>query len=269
MEIQLLGTSAAEGFPGIFCNCDTCQDARKLGGKDIRTRTSALIDGNIKIDFPPDSFLHVLRDGKPITNFEHLIITHTHHDHFYLDDLRMRTPGFATDFGNPLTIYGNQTVVNRCKEKFSSLKAYFNIVLLHAFETYEIDGSKVTPLPADHKPDEESFIYFIEKDNRACLYGHDTGMFPEETFHWLSEQKIDVAILDCTNGLIDEKANHMNIAAIKEINSLFMEKGVFHKDSQIIATHFSHNTGLLHKDLKALLEPNGIGVAYDGMVLTV
>ncbi|HBJ10614.1 MAG TPA: carbon-phosphorus lyase, partial [Ruminococcaceae bacterium] len=38
MKFQYLGTAAAEGFPGMFCSCDTCEKARKAGGRNIRTR---------------------------------------------------------------------------------------------------------------------------------------------------------------------------------------------------------------------------------------
>lgn len=39
MKLQYLGTAAAEGFPGMFCNCTACERARKAGGKNIRTRS--------------------------------------------------------------------------------------------------------------------------------------------------------------------------------------------------------------------------------------
>jgi phosphoribosyl 1,2-cyclic phosphodiesterase len=31
MKLNFLGTAAAEGFPAIFCNCEYCKEARKLG----------------------------------------------------------------------------------------------------------------------------------------------------------------------------------------------------------------------------------------------
>lgn len=268
MNIRLLGSAASEGFPAVFCRCEHCQRAKELGGKNIRTRTSALIDDNLKIDFPPDTFMHLLRDGDTISGFEHLIVTHTHHDHFYPDDIRMRTPIFAKNYGNVLNIYGNDRVVQLCQETLGKQIEHFNIVPLQSFATYEVGDKLITPLPADHKPDEDSFIYLIEKDGKTCLYGHDSGVFPPETFNWLAKHVIDVAILDCTNGLIDEKTNHMNIEAIKEMKTRFTELGMLHENSKVVATHFSHNSGLLHNDLELLLLPFGIDVAYDGMEIT-
>ena len=54
MEIQYLGTAAAEGLPALFCDCETCRKARNIGGKEVRTRTQSVVDGKILIDFPPD-----------------------------------------------------------------------------------------------------------------------------------------------------------------------------------------------------------------------
>lgn len=58
MKIKILGTCAAEGWPALFCNCSSCQKARQLGGKNIRTRSSLQIDDLLKIDLPPDTLVH-------------------------------------------------------------------------------------------------------------------------------------------------------------------------------------------------------------------
>ena len=63
MKIQILGTAAAEAWPAIFCNCDTCQKVRKAKGKDIRSRSSILIDSKYIIDFGPDSYYHSIKYG--------------------------------------------------------------------------------------------------------------------------------------------------------------------------------------------------------------
>lgn len=44
MEIQYLGTAAAEGWPALFCDCEICRKARKTGGKELRTRTQSTVD---------------------------------------------------------------------------------------------------------------------------------------------------------------------------------------------------------------------------------
>lgn len=57
MKIHILDSAAAEGFPAMFCECDTCKRARAEGGRSIRARSQAVIDNTILIDFGPDTIL--------------------------------------------------------------------------------------------------------------------------------------------------------------------------------------------------------------------
>ena len=65
MKIKFLGTCAAEGFPAMFCQCPVCEKAREKGGKNIRTRSQAVIDDTLLIDFPADTYMHIFhcQDG--------------------------------------------------------------------------------------------------------------------------------------------------------------------------------------------------------------
>ena len=49
MKITFLGTAAAEGIPALFCNCQCCTEARRRGGKNLRTRSQSLINDDLLI----------------------------------------------------------------------------------------------------------------------------------------------------------------------------------------------------------------------------
>lgn len=49
MKITVLG-SGGFGYPLVFCNCEYCEKARGLGGKNIRKRASLLINDEMIID---------------------------------------------------------------------------------------------------------------------------------------------------------------------------------------------------------------------------
>ena len=76
MKIKFLGTAAAEGIPALFCDCEICERVRRLGGKNIRTRSQALINDDLLIDFPADTYLHVLNYGLELHKINNCIITH-------------------------------------------------------------------------------------------------------------------------------------------------------------------------------------------------
>ena len=66
MKLTYLGTAAAEGWPAAFCNCDGCRAARRLGGRNIRTRSQALVErrrrdeqvAGRRVDAPPVDGAH-------------------------------------------------------------------------------------------------------------------------------------------------------------------------------------------------------------------
>ena len=66
MQFTYLGTAAAEGWPAVFCRCKYCLEAQRLGGKNIRTRSQAIVNDDLLIDLPPDTYLHKLAHGPGI-----------------------------------------------------------------------------------------------------------------------------------------------------------------------------------------------------------
>ena len=76
MQLTILGTAAAEGWPAPFCRCIACQEARSRKGPDIRTRSGAIIDNVIKLDFSADTVSQLQRTGRDLCNIHSLVFTH-------------------------------------------------------------------------------------------------------------------------------------------------------------------------------------------------
>ena len=111
MKLKYLGTAAAEGFPAAFCNCEHCKKARENVGAELRTRSQAMVDGKLLIDFPAETYLHAVRYGTDLSAIENLLVTHSHTDHFYAQELCNRGYRFALNMTAPvLNIYGNSEV---------------------------------------------------------------------------------------------------------------------------------------------------------------
>ena len=77
---EFLGTGAAEGIPAPFCRCEVCNEARRLGGKNIRLRSSFRLSEKIMIDLGADAVVQAMRCGD-LTDIEHVLVTHSHDDH--------------------------------------------------------------------------------------------------------------------------------------------------------------------------------------------
>ena len=115
MKLTYLGTAAAEGWPAVFCNCEYCKKAKATRGKNIRTRSQALINENLLIDFPMDSFLHMVNNKLDLSAVEYVFFTHSHLDHCSPVDLFFRAEGvYAHDLTKKdLTLFGNLKVAER------------------------------------------------------------------------------------------------------------------------------------------------------------
>lgn len=272
MKIKFLGTGAAEGWPAIFCQCNQCMMARKLGGKNIRTRSSCLIDEKYMVDFPPDTYMHILNNKLDLSKVEHLIITHSHEDHFYPQDIHTRKEPYAHISGRKLlTVYGNSNVREGYYaadvEKDDDNRLAFREV--YPFRQFKAGDALVTPLLADHKRGEECLIYTIALGGRTLLYGHDTGYFPEETWNALKGVHLDAATLDCTAGPKECDTYHMGFPAVLKVRERLVNTGSADKNTVFVISHFSHNGGMLHEGLVGMASPHGFIVAYDGMELTI
>ena len=269
MNITYLGTGAAEGFPALFCNCEYCREARKLGGKNIRTRSQTLINKDLLIDFPADTYSHFLQNNIRGDEIEYLLITHAHSDHFYMGDLLMRAGAFAHNMSVPtLKVFCPQTVY----DMFESFPKKVDVTLLKAYQTVEIGAYKITPLPARHMFGTEAFIYIVQSD-RSLLYAHDTGYFYDDVFEYIETNKIkfDMVSLDCTNVDIpipDEKT-HMGFPNIERVLNRLSSIGAIDNSTVKYINHFSHNANPLHHILEKRASEYSCLVSYDGCKIVI
>lgn len=270
MEILLLGTAAAEGWPCPFCTCDACIGARKLGGRNIRSRSGALIDNCVKVDYSADTVSQMQRLGRDLHSITSLIFTHSHHDHFAPYELLYREANHVTVGGlPPLHLYGSAGVMRLLSEALAdspNQTIVFEKPLEPLVEVAAEDGTVILPLPAQHSGD--PLLLRLTRGGRSVFYGHDTGPLPEETVSGLAGVPLDVVLLDCTYGGVPSNGpGHMGIDDVIATADRLRAAGALHDGTKVVATHFSHNGRLLHAELESRFSASGIAVAYDGMSL--
>lgn len=272
MRIQILGTAAAEAWPGLFCGCEVCNKARASGGKDFRSRASIQIDDIYKIDLPPDTYLHTIRYGLDLSKLKYLFFTHSHGDHFSLQELEYLRPGFAHNQANiPVSAYGNPTVVkaiSATKDSHPDLPMETRRAV--PFEPIRADHLTFTPIIAEHAPGQEALNYIVQSGDSTVLYASDTGLYAKQTMNHLANYKFDVLIVECTQGTLDRPSViHMGFDGVLELRDRLSRAGAVDANSRWVITHFSHNMGLLHAEMEDVAGREGIAVAYDGIVLEV
>lgn len=280
MKVQFLGTAAAEGVPAIFCQCETCKKSREAGGRSIRRRSGCVINDTIMIDFPPDVYPLSLELGLDLCEITDVFITHSHADHFTPSEILLRMPGCYAVFEHevaPLNLYGNEET-----------KQIYRDAMVREFNCHEVDfihyhdieyfvprkisnGLSFTYLPAHHKLDEKAGIFLIEEEGSGhrFLYGHDTGWFPDATWKFLEEKKLNCISLDCTNCGNYDGGQHMGLPNVLETVKQLKILGCVDTTTHVIVNHFSHNGKSTYDEMCALANPHHITVSYDGMIVTV
>ncbi len=274
MKFQYLGTAAYEGVPSLFCKCEVCKYSRKAKGRNLRSRTQAIIDNKILIDFPADAFAHSMHYGIDYTDINTCIITHFHSDHLYPNDMFIRSPiKGLLDKNSPLTVYASAPSVDRIETLATKLDYTMGDYLVTETvvpnKPFCADGYKITPLKADHDPECEPVFYIIEKDGKSILYAHDTGYFPEETWEYIEKNscKFNMVSFDCTCGILPIRSGHMGFDACVEARDRLRKIGAITNDTVCILNHFSHNGKVHYDSMCKIAEEKGFIVSYDGMTV--
>lgn len=267
MRIKYLGTGAAEGWPAVFCQCDACRAARRLGGKNTRRRSSSLIDGKLLIDMPPDLYCQSLAYGIDLSGIKSFLITHAHEDHFYPHELTNLTDPYGHVLDSvPARLFGSATVTEAARRELSGyeIDGLLELTEVVAFQEFEAGDYKVTALPANHGAG-VSFIYLIASFGKTMLYAHDTGWPRESVWEFLRGRRLDFVSMDATCLDLQRYESHMTLDEDISMKEMLLEMGCADGGTVFVANHFSHNGLLLHDEIEARLLPHGILTSFDGM----
>ena len=272
MKLTFLGTAAAEGCPALFCNCDACRIARERGGKEIRTRSQALVNDDLLIDFPPDTLSHFQQNGLRGDLVETLLITHSHNDHYYRQDTRLHGSYYAHNMEKghmrivcPPKVYADLT--EWLEKVDTKITDTLEVIEAQPYEPMELGRYRLTPLRANHAPGEVALLYVIEDGEKRILYAHDTGFFYDDVLEYIKEKgwRFDFATFDCTSAqLTKESKRHMNLTAVERLIGVLREMGAVDDSTKLFVNHFSHNGRPLQDEMEDRAATFGCSVSYDG-----
>ncbi|MBE6885190.1 MAG: hypothetical protein E7487_11405 [Ruminococcaceae bacterium] len=275
MKITYYGTGAGAGIPEIFCSCRVCEYARKERGIEIRTRSQAVIDDRLGVDFPVDVLMHTIYGGLDMRKIRNVLITHNHYDHFLGADAISR-PLWE---GEPMRFYASEksgtdfrSVIDNTEKDYREGKRVRTssytpeIHFLKMFTSVSIDGYTVTPLRARHAEERDAMLFIIQGEKNV-LWLHDTGLLPEDTVVYLKDcgLRFDFVSMDCT--LARDKQitqSHMGLDQCIITAQLLRQCGCIDEKTVLVISHIGHLVERTHKELEAEAAPFGFTVAHDG-----
>ena len=288
-----LGTGDSKGYPCPNCRCVACEEARRLGGKAIKTRSDFLIDEHSVIDFGPDILCQMLTANVMMDSIKNVFMTHSHFDHISISSLLLLNEGTGART-TPINFFGpkgalefvedmarRNTYRSGTREGIYSY-SHLKYCPLDYFETVETDGIRVTTLKSSHEGwgvNELGFNYIVEKDGKTLLYATDTGWYPDETWEFLknSDFKFDYVIMENTYGKDPRNiiklyaGGHLNTTNFFMMLDKLVECGNMTKDTPVYVTHVADAGREPYNELVDAMENNGtytdVQVAYDGQKL--
>ena len=264
MKITILGSGTSTGVPEYKCECDTCEDARRIGSKNYRTRPSIHIekDGkHLQFDLGPNFMDQI--DRNKVDWIDAVVFTHCHADHVSgTNDIVMPCRKQQMD----MPIYGPEETIRILQRNFDymfSKDSYQGGGIAHLIpniveEEFQIGGCELLPIPVEHAA-VQTYGYRI--DNFG--YVPDAKRLPDSSKSLL--RGIDVLIIDALS-FNSQHPTHFSVHEAVAVSN----------DLQPKATYFTHIMHRLdHRYFPAQCEdqnidlPENVHLAYDGQVLEI
>ena len=293
MDCQFLGTGAAQGFPPVFGRSNFYTQIRESCRQEIRSRTGFRLGNTHQIDISPDITWQLARHELDLYDLEHLMITHTHGDHFapleVFDAMIMTAETPETVNDRPVKLYLSRAAASWLKDSYlpsqknfltrrilEKLEDHIDVVALQYYQQYQAGMLRFETVKGFHKAlgeDEFSINYLLSNGQRNLLFACDTGFYSDDTWEYLKGKTADIVVMDATFGTMPDRGGvgdtHLNFETFHAQLEKMASIGFIDNDTEIYATHISCANGKSYEELQAVLDGYGWGtvLARDGMVI--
>ena len=238
MEILLLGTGAADGWPNPFCTCASCASA--LASGDLRGQSSALVDGRLMLDCGPEAPRAAVRRGASLAGVRHLLITHSHPDHAGPAALLFRSWAGRAE---PLDLVGPPEALEVFRD-WVGPDDPVRWVPVSAGDELDLDGYRVRVVAADHGDPMTGpgVLYDVTApDGARVLWATDTGPLPAATLDSLAGRAFDVVLLEESFGdQLDHGTDHLDLATFPLAVAQLRARGAVVDGTDVVAIHLGH-----------------------------
>ncbi|WP_286931477.1 MULTISPECIES: MBL fold metallo-hydrolase [Aeromicrobium] len=236
MDVLLLGTGSADGWPSPFCRCDSCTTMRERG--ELRTPTSVLVDGRVWIDPGPEAARQALRAGVDLLDVHTVLVSHAHSDH--LDPAFLLHRAWVTD--RPLTVYGPAPAIERCRDWLAPDQTAVRLVEVTAGDGFAAGEYRIKVVPAAHEALGEAVLYRIDAE-RSLLYACDTGPWAEGALEAMGAERLDIVLMEQTFGDRLDLAGqrHLGLETFAGSVGELRAEGLVDDATRVVAVHLSHH----------------------------
>ena len=252
LDILFLGTCAANFSPRLKT------DLADRFDKDARRSSSVLIDGKYLVDCGIHT-ADCLRLAKvDVTRITDVFITHTHYDHF-MPEVVERVADLA---GHPLCLWINEN---------ANIPEIDGVTVrrMPLFEEQAVsEDFTVSSIRANHDPKAAPVHYVFNKNGKKMLYACDGAWLLTDSYNYLKNASLDVAVLDATCGDYAgdwRMAEHNSIPMIRLMLPSMKNFGIINESTVIYLSHLAPSLHKSHAETADLVRNDRLLVAYDGL----
>jgi adenosylcobinamide kinase / adenosylcobinamide-phosphate guanylyltransferase len=259
MELVLLGTGSADGWPNPFCACASCAAARRSG--DVRGQTAALVDGRLLLDCGPEAPRAAERAGRSLRDVRAILLTHDHPDHTGPAALLWRRWAGASE---QLDLIGPPLALAACRDWIGP-DAPVRLRPVRAGDRLGAAGYDVRVLPAAHEGD--AVLFDVSDDTARILYATDTGPLSADAVDATQNAAYDVVLLEETCGdWTEHRTAHLDLTTFPSTLAELRRRGAITPATDVVAIHLGHRNPPT-RELSRRLSAWGARVLPDGAVL--
>lgn len=175
MKMKFIGCGAAD------------YDWSRYGEPGILGSTATLLNGTILLDCGPTVTAAMVRYGEKLETVKAVVNTHSHSDHFNVDELRKIAGNRRIPFfGSP--------------QACSQVADFCEVHPLTYGDRFEVEGCSFLALPSNHSVEdfrEETFNYLISAD-KVLLYALDTAWMLSKAKNLIGKTHVDAIVWDAT-----------------------------------------------------------------------
>ena len=233
MDVVVLGSGSADGWPNPFCACASCTTERSAGR--VRGQTSVLVDGTLLLDCGPETPRAAERAGVNLTRLRHVLVTHAHPDHCSPAFLLFRS-WIGED---PLDVLGPPEVLEQAR-MWVAPGSPVRFVPVSPGDRFSLGRYDVRVVAACHGAG--SVLYDVGTTGARLLYATDTGPLPAASVEAVSDAAFDLVLLEETFGdHTIHGTDHLDLGTFPDQLRRLRAAGAVVQHTDVVAVHLSHH----------------------------
>ncbi|GMU22653.1 MAG: hypothetical protein AMXMBFR13_27380 [Phycisphaerae bacterium] len=232
-----------------------------------RERSTMFMPPDVICDFSSTTPRKMARWGYKISDINHLLISHSHADHFDAPAIA----AFARQrkqAGRPPPVVHSGSVACRALRELLAKTGEQDLVRLDELSPgreSEAGEVRILPVRANHSTDSDPLCFIMRWRGATCYYGTDTTYPKAETSAALARERFDVFAHEITAATADDGLHHCDLGDLLLLVGKLRRAGAIDTWTRVVSIHQDVEGVQMLPDYTHHERAVGFECSYDGM----